>query len=138
MIASCEWCADLSALGHNNLIWVQGAVRPSGGTSVSAPIIAAIVALLNEISLSKRNSTLGFLNPLLYKMGQEAPATFNDVTEGDNRCTLAGIFAGCKGWFATKGWDPGAVSLRCFPFGRVLRVAKYLRMLAAVIPMLVQ
>eukprot|EP00966_Prymnesium_polylepis_P301467 6965172-Prymnesium_polylepis.3 len=43
---------------------------------------------------------------LLYKMHASQPSTFTDVTKGDNKCTESGCFASCKGYEATKGWDP--------------------------------
>ncbi len=62
---------------------------PIGGTSAAAPMWAAITALANEKSLHDGNFNLGFLNPLLYQIGQNASGTnyandFHDVTSGTN------------------------------------------------------
>lgn len=51
----------------------------SGGTSAAAPVVAAIVALLNDARLRAGKPTLGFLNPWLYQSGYTA---LNDITEG--------------------------------------------------------
>merc|ERR1712070_258799 len=77
-----------------------------GGTSASTPTVAGVSAYLNDLSYSKKGKPLGFLNPLLYKMHAEVPEAFTDVTVGDNKCTEDGCFPSCKGYKATKGWDP--------------------------------
>ncbi len=46
------------------------------------------------------------MNPLLYKMWSDDPTLFNDITVGDNICTEKGCAPTCKGFKATKGWDP--------------------------------
>lgn len=99
---------DIAAMGNNFLIYMQsfGGWSPVGGTSASTPTVAGVAAYLNDLSYSKKGKPLGFLNPLLYKMYAEAPEAFTDVTVGDNRCTEDGCFPQCKGYKATKGWDP--------------------------------
>merc|ERR1740139_855233 len=77
-----------------------------GGTSAATPTIAGLVSYLNDLSYRRSGKPLGFLNPLLYQMHAEAPATFTDVTSGDNICTEQGCFASCKGYQTAKGWDP--------------------------------
>ena len=97
---------DVSAVGHNGYIVVAGVAHLVGGTSMSSPIFAAVIALLNEIALDKTDVPLGFLNPLLYKMAADQPSTFTDVTVGDNICTEYGCRKECKGYYAAPGWDP--------------------------------
>lgn len=63
---------------------------PIGGTSASTPLWAGLVALMNQ-SLQTR---LGFINPLLYKIGSPSSAFF-DVTKGNN-----------GDYQAKPGWDP--------------------------------
>jgi kumamolisin len=60
-----------------------------GGTSAAAPLWAAMTALANEKSLHDGNFNLGFLNPLLYEIGQNESGTsyasdFHDITSGTN------------------------------------------------------
>jgi subtilase family serine protease len=58
-----------------------------GGTSAAAPLTAAGVALANQYAARRGQATLGFLNPLLYRLGAEAKsrrAAFNDVVKGNN------------------------------------------------------
>ena len=56
-------------------------------------------ALLNDLRLAQGKSTLGFVNPMLYKN----PGMFNDIVSGNNG---AGGSCGEKGFEAIKGWDP--------------------------------
>lgn len=97
---------DVSAFGSQVLIMTRGSIEPVGGTSAASPIFAGVVALLNDHVVSKTGKPLGFVSPLLYKMAAEHPATFTDVTVGDNICTESGCHSSCKGFKAAKGWDP--------------------------------
>jgi subtilase family serine protease len=71
-----------------------------GGTSCSAPQWAGLVAIADQIS----GTSLGFINPALYKIGSDPTryaADFYDVTQGNN-----GAFApAIPGYFASQGWD---------------------------------
>jgi kumamolisin len=71
----------------------DGTERASGGTSAVAPLMAALVARLNQA----KGKNAGFLNPFLYA---NASAIFVDVTSGDN-----GIARTLKGYSAGPGWD---------------------------------
>jgi len=58
-----------------------------GGTSVSSPVFAGIVALLNQdVVLSGIQSApgLGNINPTLYQLAASNPTAFHQVTTGDN------------------------------------------------------
>merc|ERR1712072_1301686 len=73
-------------------------VTPGGcgvaGTSCASPTAAALFSLLNDLRLQNGQSTLGFLNPLIY----ENTDAFFDVTTGSNYgCALS------NGWPAKKG-----------------------------------
>ncbi|KAJ7861561.1 hypothetical protein B0H14DRAFT_3134523 [Mycena olivaceomarginata] len=65
--------------------------------SAATPTFEGLVALLNDARLAVGRPTLGFLNPLLYKRGENA---FNEVVDGANPG------CGTPGFNATKGWDP--------------------------------
>lgn len=67
-------------------VFVNGILTPSGGTSASAPVFAAVIALLNDARMRVGKHRLGFLNPLLYNAGS---AGFNDIFEGFSK--------GCNG-----------------------------------------
>merc|ERR1712216_565635 len=96
---------DVSANGNNFLI-NEGGWSLVGGTSASTPTIAGIAARLNDLSYKKTGKPLGFLTQLLYQMYDEAPEAFTDVTAGSNKCTELGCLPSCKGYEASKGWDP--------------------------------
>ncbi|MBO0939558.1 S8/S53 family peptidase [Fibrella sp. HMF5335] len=86
---------DVSAVadpstGYN--VRVDGQNLVIGGTSAVSPLMAGLVALLNQ----QRAKPVGFLNPVLYAN----PAVCRDITQGDN-ITVAGN----KGYKAQPGWD---------------------------------
>jgi tripeptidyl-peptidase-1 len=95
---------DLAALGEGYQVIVNGKTKGVGGTSASCPLVAGLVSLLNEYRLQNGKSTLGFLNPLLYKMG-DAKTGYNDVTVGDNRRDSMSIMRLSEGYSCTEGWD---------------------------------
>jgi len=96
---------DVAAFGSNVLI-ESGGIQPVGGTSCSSPIFAGLIGMINGQVITKTGKPLGFLNPLLYQMAAALPAAFTDITVGDNICTENGCGSTCKGFIATKGWDP--------------------------------
>jgi subtilase family serine protease len=66
-----------------------------GGTSFAAPMWAGYLALANQMAVAEGKPTLGFINPILYRIGRGASyhSDFHDITTGDN------------GYFATVGYD---------------------------------
>eukprot|EP01117_Protostelium_nocturnum_P016635 TRINITY_DN6634_c0_g1_i1.p1 TRINITY_DN6634_c0_g1~~TRINITY_DN6634_c0_g1_i1.p1 ORF type:complete len:714 (-),score=170.80 TRINITY_DN6634_c0_g1_i1:122-2263(-) len=105
---------DISFNGHNYAVVISTRSAPTcpckeipvDGTSASAPALAGLISLLNDEALNAGKTQLGFLNPLLYRMAEEYPEAFNDITEGDNKCNRAYC---CKyGYEASKGWDPAS------------------------------
>jgi subtilase family serine protease len=52
-----------------------------GGTSVSAPVFAGIVTVLNQYM----GTAQGNINPSLYQLAATAPGAFNDVNGADNK-----------------------------------------------------
>ncbi len=73
---------------------VDGQVTVIGGTSAVAPLVAGLVALLNQ----KLNRRIGYLNPTLYTTAALRSA-FRDITSGNN-----GAYAAGTGWDACTGW----------------------------------
>jgi tripeptidyl-peptidase-1 len=115
---------DLAALGEGYQVITNGKTQGVGGTSASCPLVAGLISLLNEYRLQNGNSPLGFLNPLLYKMG-EAKTGYQDVTVGDNRLDEMSIMKLSEGYSCTEGWD--AVTGFGTPnFGQMLDFVKQL------------
>ncbi|TFK33637.1 subtilisin-like protein [Crucibulum laeve] len=88
---------DISAQSVTFAIVDNGELDADSGTSASGPVVAAIIALLNDYRLSQGKAPLGFLNPWLYSKGFQG---LNDI--------LLGQSEGCngRGFNASKGWDP--------------------------------
>ncbi|CAF1035451.1 unnamed protein product [Didymodactylos carnosus] len=102
---------DVAAFGTSGYLFYNNSYGALFGTSMSAPIWAGIASILNSYALERTNKTLGFLNPLLYKMAHEEPNVFlNDIIVGDNKCSwvsIGGICTNqCQGFQAGRGWDP--------------------------------
>ena len=98
---------DISAVGDYGVVVVAGKKGLSGGTSMSAPIVAAMLNLVNEERLKAGKSVIGFVNPTLYKN----PQIFNDITVGDQskgspHGTVWPSDCGNTGFSAVSGWDP--------------------------------
>lgn len=107
---------DVSAVGGNIAVIVQGQLSLTGGTSASAPIVAGMMSVLNDMRVKAGKSTLGFVNPLLYQAYQECPECFHDITVGYNghNCPVHSK----QGFYAAKGWDP-VTGLGTINFGRL-------------------
>jgi kumamolisin len=77
--------------GYNVL--VDGQQLVIGGTSAVAPLMAALIARVNQV----RGKAVGFIHPTLYA----SPKLCRDITQGDNITTSTH-----KGYKAGPGWDP--------------------------------
>ncbi|MEA2860452.1 MAG: kumamolisin [Methylobacteriaceae bacterium] len=86
---------DIAMSATNYFVRVDSFEGPSGGTSAVAPLMAGLVALLNQ----GKGKKVGFLNPFLY--ANSANGIVKDVTKGTNA-----IKNTVKGYKAQKGWDP--------------------------------
>lgn len=97
--ASGRGVPDVSAAGIDIGVAVAGRLGLGLGTSASAPLVAAMLNLVNEERLAAGKGTVGFANPVLYA---SAGAIFRDVTAGNNDM-CDGLVAGFD---AVPGWDP--------------------------------
>lgn len=97
--ASGRGIPDLSAVGLDIAVAVNGELTTGAGTSAAAPLFAAMLNLVNEERLAVGKSTVGFVNPVLYA---NASLIFRDVTEGNN--DMCGGLV--NGFDAVPGWDP--------------------------------
>lgn len=82
--------ANVALYGDNQTSW------PNAGTSVSAPVFAAVLTRINEERLAAGKTTVGFVNPVLYAH----PEVLRDITAGNNSA------CGSAGFIASEGWDP--------------------------------
>jgi len=109
---------DVALMAHNYIIAVDGSPEAVDGTSASTPVFAGMLSLVNSQRVAAGKSTLGWVNPLLYKYY----ASFtNDITEGDkNGCSKLNYYYTCcqEGFYPTTGWDPitglGSVNVEKF------------------------
>jgi len=106
---------DVTMNGHNYQVAYSPKEHPGecpcdiggvDGTSASSPAFAGMISLINGHLLNNGQNQLGFLNPLLYKMYTDAPKAFNDITQGDNKCSRNFCFE--YGYEAWAGWDPAS------------------------------
>jgi tripeptidyl-peptidase-1 len=70
---------DVSAVGHNGALVVRGHDILAGGTSMSAPLVAALFTRINDERIAVGKGPIGFANPTLYAN----PQMFNDINVGD-------------------------------------------------------
>ena len=84
----------------------SGTLYVVGGTSVSTPEFAGIVALINQ----KMGSAQGNINPFLYRVAGSAATAFHDITSGGNQVPCQRGTADCPnggtlGYSAGPGYD---------------------------------
>ena len=85
---------DIAMSATNYYTRVDSSEGASGGTSAVAPLMSALVALLNQA----KQKNVGFLNPTLY--ANASAGVVHDVTAGTNA-----IANTVKGYSAGPGWD---------------------------------
>lgn len=94
---------DVSALAEIIPGWpvfLEGKLMPVGGTSGSTPFTAAATALVDAQQRSRGAPRVGLANGWFYRAAQRNPASFYDVTRGNNR--LSALVRCCA---ATRGYD---------------------------------
>lgn len=84
-------------------IFLNGVTTTIGGTSAVAPLMAGLIARINEATTKKFGKTVGFINPLIY--ASHAQGVFRDITVGNNDITgaLHGMYKAGLGWDACSG-----------------------------------
>ncbi|KAK4175257.1 putative Tripeptidyl-peptidase precursor [Triangularia setosa] len=94
---------DISVIGSGFQIIMGGEMSEVLGTSASAPVVAAMVALINDARMRAGKSSLGWLNPLLYSA--KVKAVLRDVTIGESYGCLFPDGSRQAGWPAAQGYD---------------------------------
>mmetsp|Transcript_20155 Transcript_20155/g.20255 ORF Transcript_20155/g.20255 Transcript_20155/m.20255 type:complete len:734 (-) Transcript_20155:177-2378(-) len=98
---------DVSLIADDYPIVLALGITNIAGTSASAPLLAAMISLMNDARLKQGKSVMGFINPFLYHTAKTTPSAFNDITSGDIRNGMFGNID-CdetKSFYATVGWD---------------------------------
>jgi len=80
----------------------QDMVQSHGGTSASAPIWAALIALADQYA----GRHLGLVNPAIYQIARSSRShqAFHDITTGNNTVKFPPTTV--TGYRAAPGWDP--------------------------------
>lgn len=88
-----------------HIMYGNGSGVTVDGTSISAPLWASFVAMVNQQAASVGKPAVGFLNPTLYALGKSAnyKLFFHDITTGNNITTNGGYYA-CPGYDLCTGW----------------------------------
>ena len=101
---------DISAVGVNFQVVLENRTSGVSGTSASTPLVAGLFSMINAQRAKMKKSSLGFLNPFLYKAAEAEscqagrPCAFRDIVKGyNNGGGLDSLFAG---FHAAPGWDP--------------------------------
>ena len=76
--SGCRQVPDVAANAYEYAMYFQGTWQIEGGTSLSSPLWATFIALVNEAC----NTNVGFINPQLYSIAQSNPSAFNTMPTG--------------------------------------------------------
>ncbi len=109
---SCREVPDVAVDGDPATGYVvdyEGAWRTVGGSSVSAPTVAALAALL-DASPACGGQRIGFLNPALYAAAGDS-GSFGDITSGGNGFDSVPGFAAGPGYDMASGLGTPGPSL---------------------------
>ncbi len=101
------WVADNIYLRFGNNFTI-------GGTSCVAPLWAAYIALVNEQAAIHSRPPVGFINPLVYSIGnsQDGACYFHDTTVGDNTWSKSpNKFLAEPGYDLCVGWGTPTTDL---------------------------
>ena len=94
---------DISAMGHTYPVILNRRLYYFSGTSASAPVVAAMISLVNAARKARGLSTMGYINPFVYL---NSKLLTKDITSGNNFCIVRGKVCCRQGFYATNGWDP--------------------------------
>jgi kumamolisin len=86
---------DIAGQADGYMILINGSMQgPVRGTSETAPLYAGLTALMNNVI----GDSIGFLNPILYQLGEAG--VFRDISDGASNAS-----GGAPGYTAGPGWD---------------------------------
>ncbi|KAB8338860.1 hypothetical protein FH972_021804 [Carpinus fangiana] len=118
---------DIAAIGDHAPLTLNGETIPdlASGTSLATPVVASIIALLNDAEIRAGRPTLGFLNPWLYG-AVAAGKGLRDISEGSPSTPIGGVPDAPDGlntgYNVTVGWD-AVTGLGVPDFQKLLKLA---------------
>jgi len=93
---------DISAMARSYVVAMHGKYHSVDGTSASAPLLASMIARINDERLKQGKGTVGFINPVLYSRHHEM--MIRDIDTGViGGCGVADAFPAKAGWDAATG-----------------------------------
>ena len=98
---------DVALTAENVYVRADGVDQLVGGTSCAAPLWAGFTALVNQQAMVNAGTTVGFINPAVYAIGQSSGYTtdFHDTTVGNNFSSSSpSKFPGTTGYDLCTGW----------------------------------
>ena len=100
---------DVSLIAHNFAVVVGGSFLDVDGTSASSPLMAGILARLNDARRARGQTALGLVAPFLYAAAAWCDGCLRRTASAldSNRCTEE-TCDGCVGYNASAevDWDP--------------------------------
>jgi len=108
---------DGGVFGYWSAVSASAGFYIFGGTSAGSPQWSAIAALADQLAANFHQPTIGFINPVLYEIGNNPLLyfkDFHDTTTGNN--IIAGSpdnvgFSAHQGWDDASGWGTPNVAL---------------------------
>jgi hypothetical protein len=110
----CREVPDVSSSAdptHGDVIYFSGSWQTVGGTSGSAPLWAALIAVADQGCVSPGRSladshVVGFANPKLYDLASGVHPPYNDITTGNNDFTgsNSGRYPATARYDMATGW----------------------------------
>ncbi len=108
MSSSERYVPDVALTADNVYVRADNADWTDQGTSCAAPLWAGFTALANEQSAHNGQNPIGFLNPLIYAIGQSElySSDFHDTPAGSNNAWpgSSGQYAATSGFDLATGW----------------------------------
>jgi len=98
---------DVALTAENVYVRADGSDQLVGGTSCAAPLWAGFIALVNQQAMVNTGTTVGFINPAVYAIGQGSgyATDFHDTTTGNNFSSSSpSKFPGTTGYDLCTGW----------------------------------
>ncbi|WP_112239445.1 trypsin-like serine protease [Kribbella monticola] len=87
-------------------VYNNGGWQDVGGTSLSSPLWAGYIAMVNQKAKANGKPNVGGINPTVYAVAKSSQysSTFHDVTTGSNGTYSAGTgYDLCTGWGSPQG-----------------------------------